>query len=60
VPSEERVDKGQVYQLKLTPEQRAAIRESTGETGDMLWLTIGELEERICRAGNDGIFQLLN
>ena len=34
-------------QLKLTPEQREAIRDATGKTTETLEFSIMELEERI-------------
>jgi hypothetical protein len=48
VATEKQRDKGEVHQLKLTPDQRAAIRQVTGEqVGEALWLTVQELEERL-------------
>jgi hypothetical protein len=37
----------EVYQLKLTPEQQAEVRELTGQQAEALSLTVKELEERI-------------
>jgi hypothetical protein len=35
------------YQLKLTDQQKAEIRELTGKDADILQLSVEELEERI-------------
>jgi len=40
-------DKSKTYQLKLTHEQRAEIRELTGKEAEALELSVEELEERI-------------
>jgi hypothetical protein len=42
-----KTEKGKTYQLRLTPEQRAEVRELTGKEADTLELSIEELEERI-------------
>jgi hypothetical protein len=34
-------------QIKLTPEQREAVRKATGKSADSIELTAQELEERI-------------
>jgi hypothetical protein len=34
-------------QIKLTPEQREAVRQATGKTADSIEMTVQELEERI-------------
>jgi hypothetical protein len=34
-------------QIKLTPEQREAVKKATGKTADSIELTAQELEERI-------------
>jgi hypothetical protein len=39
--------KGHTYQLKLTPQQQAEVRELTGKDAEALELTAEELEERI-------------
>jgi hypothetical protein len=44
---------GKAYQLKLTREQRAAMREPTGLDGEAIELTGQELEERITPARHD-------
>jgi hypothetical protein len=35
------------YQLKLTPRQQEELRELTGKTGEVLELSVQELEDRI-------------
>jgi hypothetical protein len=57
MPLDKPLDKGQVYALTLTPEQQAAMLDCIGETGDMLWLTIEELEKRICPSRGESIFE---
>jgi hypothetical protein len=42
-----RTEKNKVYQLKLTPQQRAEVQELTGKNAEALELTVEELEERI-------------
>jgi hypothetical protein len=39
--------KNEDYQLKLTDQQKAEIRELTGKDADVLQLSVEELEERI-------------
>jgi hypothetical protein len=42
-----KVDKDRKYELKLTAQQQAEIRELTGKDGDVLTFQIEELEQRI-------------
>ena len=35
------------YELKLTEQQKAEVKELTGKDGDVVALTVEELEERI-------------
>jgi len=42
-----KTEKSTTYQLKLTSQQRAEIRELTGKEAEALDLTLEELEERI-------------
>ena len=40
-------EKEKTYQLKLTPQQQAELKELTGKEGDSIAFTIEELEDRI-------------
>ena len=42
-----KTEKNKTYQLQLTPQQRAEVRELTGKEAEALALTVEELEERI-------------
>jgi hypothetical protein len=53
-------EKGKIYQLRLTPEQRSEVRELTGKEAETLELSIEELEERIAPVTIAGLRQLRN
>lgn len=40
-------DAREPVRIRLTPEQRAALRQATGRDGEEIELTVMELEERI-------------
>ena len=42
-----KTDPSKTYELKLTEQQKAEVRELTGKDGDVVTLTVEELEERI-------------
>ncbi len=42
-----KTERSKIYQLKLTPQQQAEVRELTGKEAEGLDLTVEELEERI-------------
>jgi hypothetical protein len=42
-----KVDREKTYELKLTPQQKAEIRELIGKEGEVIAFQIEELEERI-------------
>ena len=42
-----KTDKSRTYELKLTEQQKAEVKELTGKDGDVVALTVEELEDRI-------------
>jgi hypothetical protein len=42
-----KTDKNKSYDLKLTPQQQAEVKELTGKEGEVITFRIEELEERI-------------
>lgn len=42
-----KTDKEKTYELKLTPQQKAEIKELTGKEGEVIAFKVDELEERI-------------
>ncbi len=42
-----KTERNKLYQLKLTAQQQAEVRELTGKNAEALELTVEELEERI-------------
>lgn len=42
-----KVDRDKKYELKLTVQQQAEIKELTGKEGDVITFQVEELEERI-------------
>jgi hypothetical protein len=51
-------EKGNMYQLALTPEQRSVVRELTGQDAETLEFSIEELEERIAPVTRAGLNKL--
>jgi hypothetical protein len=45
-----KTEKAKTYELKLTPQQKAEIKELTGKEAEVLTLQVEELEERIAPA----------
>ena len=42
-----KTDPNKTYELKLTEQQKAEVKELTGKDGDVVALTVEELEQRI-------------